>query len=55
MDMLYKYRYVFSFRDEISMCQNIEVEIDVREKKDKATFDKEMRRLYYLGVIKEGF
>ena len=29
MDMLFKYREVFSLRDEIGTCLNIEVEIDV--------------------------
>ena len=31
MDMLYKYKEAFSLRDEIGMCPNIEVEIDVTE------------------------
>ena len=30
--MLYKYREVFSLRDEIGTCPNIEVEIDVMDK-----------------------
>ena len=29
MDMLYKHKEVFSLRDEIGTCPNIEVEIDV--------------------------
>ena len=29
MDMLYKYKGAFSLRDEIGMCPNIEVGIDV--------------------------
>ena len=29
MDLLYKYREAFSLRDEIGMCPNIEVEIEV--------------------------
>ena len=53
MEMLHKYREAFSLRDEISMCPNIEVEIEVTDKspffirpyqireEDKAFFDKE--------------
>ena len=55
MDMLYKYRHVFSLRDEIGTCPNIKVEIDVTDKlpffirpyhvreEDKAFIDKEMK------------
>ena len=55
MDMLYKYREVFSLRDEIGTCPNIEVETDVTDKspffirpyhireEDKALIDKEMK------------
>ena len=32
MDMLYKYKDVFSLRDEIGTCPNIEAEIDVTDK-----------------------
>ena len=32
MEMLVKYREVFSLRDEIGTCPNIEVEIDVTDK-----------------------
>ena len=32
MDMLYKYKEVFSLRDEIGTCPNIEVEIEVTDK-----------------------
>ena len=32
MDMLYKYKEVFSLRDEIGTCPNIEVEIEVMDK-----------------------
>ena len=32
MDMLYEYRDVFSLRDEIGTCPNIEVEIDITDK-----------------------
>ena len=67
MDMLYKYKEVFSLRDEIGICPNIEVEIDVTDKsplfirpyhvkeEDKTFIDKEMKCLCYLGILKEGF
>ena len=67
MDMLFKYREAFNLRDEIGTCPNIEVEIDVTDKspffirpyhvreEDKAIIDKEMKRLYYMGILKEGF
>ena len=55
MDMLYKYKEVFSLRDEIGTCPNIEVEINVTDKspffirpyhvrdEDKAFISKEMK------------
>ena len=67
MDMLYKYKEAFSLRDEIGTCPNIEVEIEVMDKspffirpyhvreEDKAVIDKEMKRLCYMGILKEGF
>ena len=67
MDMLSKYKDTFSLRDKIGTCQNIEVEIDVTDKspffirvyhikeEDKKILDKEMKRLCYLGILKEGF
>ena len=67
MDMLYKYKEVFSLRDEIGTCLNIEVEIEVMDKspffirpyhvreEDKMVIDKEMKRLCYMGILKEGF
>ena len=67
MDMLYKYKDTFSLRDEIGTCPNIEVEIDVTDKspffirpyhvkeEDKNILDREIRRLCYLGILKEGF
>ena len=54
-------------RDEIGTCPNIKVEIDVTDnspffirpfhakEEDKAIFDKEMKWLCYLGILKEGF
>ena len=67
MDMLYKYKEAFSPRDEIGTCLNIEVEIEVTDKspffirpyhvreEDKVVIDKEMKRLCYMGILKEGF
>ena len=66
MDMLYKYKEAFSLRDGIGTCPNIEVEIEVTDKspffirpyhvreEDKAVKDKEMKRLCYMGILKEG-
>ena len=65
--MIYKYREAFSLRDEIGMCPNIEIDIDITDKmpffvrpyqvkeEDKRVLDKEMKRLCYLGILKEGF
>ena len=67
MDMLYKYKKAFCLRDEIGTCPNIEVEIEITDKspffirpyhvreEDKAVIDKEMKRLCYMGILKEGF
>ena len=67
MDMLYKYKEAFSLRDEIGTCPSIEVEIEVTDKslffirpyhvreEDKVIIDKEMKRLCYMGILKEGF
>ena len=67
MDMLYKYREVFSLRDEIGTCFNIEAEINVTDRspffirlyhvkeEDKTLIHKEMKCLCYLGILKEGF
>ena len=66
-DMLYKYKEAFSLRDEIGTCPNIEIDIEVTDKtpffirpyqvreEDKRVLDKEMKRLCYLGILKEGF
>ena len=66
-DMIYKYRDAFSLRDEIGTCPNIEIDIDVMDKmpffirsyqvreEDKRVLDREMKRLCYLGILKEGF
>ena len=67
MDLLYKYKEAFNLRDEIGTCPNIEVEIEVTDKspffirpyhvrgEDKVVMDKEMKRLCYMGILKEGF
>ena len=64
---IYEYKDAFSLRDKIGTCPNIEVEIDMTDKspfftrpfhakeEDRAILDKEMRRLCYLGILKEGF
>ena len=66
-NLLYKYKDTFSLRDEIGMCPNIKVKIDVTDKtpffirpfyakeEDKNILDKEMKRLCFLGILKEGF
>ena len=66
-DMIYEYREAFSLRDEIGTSPNIEIDIDVLDKtpffirpyhvreEDKSILDKEMKRLCYLGIFKEGF
>ena len=65
-DLIYKYKDAFSLRDEIGTCPN-KVEIDITDKslffirpfhakeEDKNILDKEMKRLCYLGIPKEGF
>ena len=67
MKILYEYKDVFSLRDEIGTCPNIEVNIEVTDnlpffirpyyvkEEDRTVLDKEMRRLCYLGILKEGF
>ena len=66
-DSLYEYKDTFDLRDEIGTFPNAEVEIDVTDKmsffirpyhakeEDKKTLDKEMRKLCYLGMLKESF
>ena len=63
--LINKYKDAFSLRDEIGTCPNIEVEIEVTDRspffvrpfyareEDKAILDKEMKRLCYLGILKE--
>ena len=66
-ELIYKYKDAFSLRDEIGTCSNNEVEIDMTDKipffirpfhvreEDENILDKEMERLCYLGILKEGF
>ena len=58
---------VFSLRDKIGTCPNIEVNIEVMDnspffiwpynvkEEDRAVLDKEMRWLCYLRILKGGF
>ena len=67
MDMLYKCKEVFSLRDETGTCPNIEVEIEVTDKspffirpyhvreEEKVAIYKEIKRLCYMVILKEGF
>ena len=66
-NLIYEYKDASSLRDRICTCPNSEVEIDITDKsplflrpfhareEDKAILDKEMKRLCYLGILKEGF
>ena len=66
-NLIYDYIEAFSLRDDIGTCPNIMVEIDITgnspffirpfhaKEEDKATLDKKMKRLCYLGILKEGF
>ena len=66
-NLIYDYKDAFSLRDEIGTCPNIKGEIDITDnspffirsfytkEEDKAILDKEMKRLCYLGIVKEGF
>ena len=66
-NLIFEYKDAFSLRDEICTCLNIKVEIDVRDSSPflirsfhareeyKTILDKEMKRLCYLGILKEGF
>ena len=65
--LIYEYKDAFSLRDEICTCPNIKVEIYVTDsssffirpfhtrEENKSILDKEMKRLCYLGILKEGF
>ena len=66
-NLIYECKDAFSLRDEIGTCANIKLEIDVTDsspffirsfhpkEEDKTILDKEMKRLCYLGILKEGF
>ena len=65
--LIYEYKDMFSLRHEIGTCPNIKVEIDITDsspffirpyharEEDKAILEEEMKRLCYLGILKEGF
>ena len=65
--MVYKYKDAFSLRDKIGTHPNIEIDIDITDKtsffirsyhvteEDKRIHDKEMKRLCYLDILKEGY
>ena len=62
----YKYREAFSLRDKISLCKNMEVELELKDEtpffirpfpikeSDKDIVDKEMRKGCLLGILKKG-
>ena len=64
--LLYKYREAFSLRDEIGLCKNMEVELELKDEtpffirpfpikeSDKDIVDKEMRKGCLLGILKKG-
>ena len=65
-DMIHRYTDAFSLRDEIGTCPNIEIVIDVTDtapffirpyhvRKENRILDKKMKRLCYLGILKEDF
>ena len=66
-NLIYEYKDTVSLRHEIGTCPKIKVEIDITDsspffirpfhvrEEDKAILDKEMKRLCYLGILKEGF
>ena len=66
-NLIYEYKDMLSLKDEIGTYPNIKVEIDGTDsspffirpfharEEGKAILDKEMKRLCYLGILKEGF
>ena len=64
--ILYKYKKAFSLRDEIGLCQNMEVELELTDEtpffigpfpikeSDEDLVDKEMRKGCFLGILKKG-
>ena len=65
MEILFKYKEVFSPRDEIGTCPNIKIDVTDKspffirpyhaKKEDKTLTDKEMKHLCHLGILKVGF
>ena len=63
--VLYKYKKAFSLRDEIGLCQSMEVELELRDEtpffirpfpikeSEKDIVDKEMRKGCLLGILKK--
>ena len=64
--VLYKYKKAFSLRDEIGLCQSMQVELELKDEtpffirpfpikeSDKDIVDKEMRKGCLLGILKKG-
>ena len=64
--VLYKYKKAFSLRDEIGLCQSMEIELELTDESpffirpfpikesDKDIVDKEMRKGCLLGILKKG-
>ena len=64
--ILYKYKKAFSLRDEIGLCQSMEVELELKDESqffirpfpikesDKDIVDKEMTKGCLLGILKKG-
>ena len=64
--LLHKYKEAFSLRDEIGLCQSMEVELELKDESpffirpfpikesDKGIVDKEMRKGCLLGILKKG-
>ena len=64
--VLLKYKKAFSLRDEIGLCPNIEIELELNDdtpffkrpfpikESEKEVVDKEMRRESLLGILKKG-
>ena len=64
--ILLKYREAFSLRDEIGLCPNMEVKLELKDKtpfysrpfpikgEEKIIVDREMRKGCFLGILKRG-
>ena len=64
--LLYKYKKAFSLRDEMGLCQSMEVELELKDESsffirpfpikesDKDVVDKEIRKGCLLGILKKG-